>query len=441
VIASADALDDIGLGWARPTHIADNGCNRTCLGTKIGMQKFIRTDVKVKLGNDGKSHIMARGYGTIGHLRNALFVPGLLRDLISTQQFDREGKESSTRGGVLQVWDGVIDESEVLFTFNLGRKDNLYHWRHPYEELTRPRRIGVECRHTESSNVHSKDQVVKESDTAGLGQSEVVSKVRFAVSDVMSGGEPGNTEGQNSADSKLKQIVRREIRRVVRGSRGTHTVQATVGMNPMQVIHCRLGHVHPTVALTMLRTGAATGMGYTYDECKGEQLGLCDSCMTGKTDALSVPSSETAASIELKPFESMHMDLKEMTCNSLQRNHVVTWIVDEATDMQYVYHSKDKMDKERVIEQFVREEVLPSGAECVRKLTADCDSNFLDARFRDLCQLIGTRMTLSPPHVHQSNGRAERAIGVGMKSLRTVMARYNSHGSWLWTMSYGRVIG
>jgi hypothetical protein len=127
VIASADALDDIGLGWARPTHIADNGCNMKCLGTKIGMQKFVRTDVKVKLGNDGKSHMMARGYGTIGHLRNALFVPGLLRDLISTQQFDREGKESSTRGGVLQVWDGVIDESEVLFTFNLSRKDNLYH--------------------------------------------------------------------------------------------------------------------------------------------------------------------------------------------------------------------------------------------------------------------------------------------------------------------------
>jgi hypothetical protein len=260
-----------------------------------------------------------------------------------------------------------------------------------------------------------------------------------AVSDVMSGGEPGNTEGQNSADSKLKQIVRREIRRVVRGSRGTHTVQATVGMNPMQVIHCRLGHVNPTVALTMLRTGAATGMGYTYDECKGEQLGLCDSCMTGKTDALSVPSSGTATLIELKPFESMHMDLKEMTCNILQRNYVVTWIVDEATDMQYVYHSKDKMDKERIIEQFVREEVLPSDCECVRKLTADCDSNFLDARFRDLCQLIGKRMTLSPLHVHQSNGRAERAIGVGMKSLRTVMARYNSPND-MWQLALDYVI-
>jgi hypothetical protein len=329
--------DDVGFGWTRPTHIADNGCNRTCLGTKIGMAGFVRRNIRVNLGNDGRSYMMARGYGTIGHLKDALFVPGLLRDLISTQQFDIEGRQSCTRGHKMEIWANKIDKSDVLFTFDLSDKDNLYHWRHPYEELTRSRLLGVECKH--SVTVAAAEQ------SNGLG-----AKVRQAVTDVTGDGDLGQCNGQ-PLNSKLAKVVRKEVRRVVRGSRGTHNLQTTVGLNGLQQIHCRLGHVHPMTAKKMLKTGAATGMGSTFEECKDEEIGLCDACLRGKTNALSVPTSETAAAGALEPFESMHMDLKEMTCMSMQKNHVVTWIVDEATDMQYVYHSKTKMAKDLVVEQ------------------------------------------------------------------------------------------
>jgi hypothetical protein len=84
------------------------------------------------------------------------------------------------------------------------------------------------------------------------------------------------------------------------------------------------------------------------------------------------------------------------------------------------------MQKEEVVREFVTNEVLPSGHPMVQRLTADCDPNFLDWRFQDLCNKIGVQMEMSPPHLHQSNGRAERAIQADMKLMRTVMARYNS---------------
>jgi hypothetical protein len=88
------------------------------------------------------------------------------------------------------------------------------------------------------------------------------------------------------------------------------------------------------------------------------------------------------------------------------------------------------MNKKEVLEQFVRDEVLPSNHPMVKTLTADCDPNFLDIRF----QQMGIRMELSPPHKHQCNGRAERAIQADMKLMRTVMARATTAlrtcGSW-----------
>jgi hypothetical protein len=200
-----------------------------------------------------------------------------------------------------------------------------------------------------------------------------------------------------------------------------------------------LGHAIKQVILEVLKAGSAKGLGTTYDECKDLELGICDACLRGKTDALNVPSSETTAEVEVGPFEKMHMDIKDMTHSSLQGNQYVTFLVDEGTDKHYVYHSKNKMDKEEVIKQFVKEEVLPSGHPMVRVLNADCDANFLDERFVEVCQMIGMRLKTSPPHVHQVNGRVERATGADIKLMRTIMSRYNLPKD-LWEMALDYVV-
>jgi hypothetical protein len=80
--------------------------------------------------------MMARGYGDIGVFKGALFVPGLTKDLISTVEFDLDGREESTRAGVKEIWGGKIDESEMLLRFERRPNDLFYHWVEPYQELS-----------------------------------------------------------------------------------------------------------------------------------------------------------------------------------------------------------------------------------------------------------------------------------------------------------------
>jgi hypothetical protein len=41
------------------------------------MRNFVRRDIGIALGNNGSSIMVAGGYGEIGDLKGALFVPGL----------------------------------------------------------------------------------------------------------------------------------------------------------------------------------------------------------------------------------------------------------------------------------------------------------------------------------------------------------------------------
>jgi hypothetical protein len=139
-------------------------------------------------------------------------------------------------------------------------------------------------------------------------------------------------------------------------------------------------------------------------------FGMCDACLRGKTNQVHVSESVEADMNPAGVFEHMHMYIKDLMCKSLQGNLYTMFVVDKGSGK---YHADTKMNKEEVVAQFVRDEVLPSNHPMVKTLTADCDPNFLDARFPELCQLMVIRIELSPSHKHQCNGRAERAIQEG----------------------------
>jgi transposase InsO family protein len=251
-------------------------------------------------------------------------------------------------------------------------------------------------------------------------------------------GEP-QSDDDITKDWKLDKLVRNKVKRFMRGSKGTKHQPGIAGLNDLQKLHCRLAHASKTAILAVLSSGEAKGLGTTYDACKDLEIGICDTCLREKTNAMNVPSSETTAETVVMPFEKLHMDIKDMTVPSLQGNRYTTYIIDEGSDKHYDYHSKTKMDNEEVIKQFVREEVLPSKHPMVRVLNADCDANFLDERFVEVCQMIGIKLKTSPPNVHQVNGRVERAIGADIKLMRTVMSRYNTPKD-LWEMVIDHVI-
>jgi hypothetical protein len=403
------------------------------------MRNFVRRDVKVALGDNGTSVMMARGYGDIGALKGALFIPGLTKDLISTADFQLGGSEESTRDGVKEVWAGKIDRSEVMLRFDLDPIDHFFHWTNPYPELNKPRRSGSHSMFTAMKLETTGANRVRGKDTSCTdAKLKVRQKIRQLTGERVGGGFLTKTSDVIE-DPRLEKLVRSEVKRFLRGSRGVRNVSGTVGMNRLQELHCRLGHASKQTILKILKTGSARGLGTTYEECRDLELGICDACLRGKTDALNIPGSETTAETDVSPFEKLHMDIKDMTHPSLQGNRYVTFIVDEGTDKHYVYHSGDKMEQEGVIRQFVKEEVLPSGHPMVKILNADCDANFLDERFMELCRTIGIRLKTSPPHVHQVNGRVERAIGADIKLMRAVMSRYNTPKD-LWQMALDYVI-
>jgi Fe-S cluster assembly scaffold protein SufB len=89
-------------------------------------------------------------------------------------------------------------------------------------------------------------------------------------------------------------------------------------------------------------------------------LGMCDACLRGKTNQVPVPKSVEAQMSPASVFEVMHMDIK-----SLQGNQYTTFVVDEGSGKHYVYHSESNVDKEEVVEQFVKEEArYGEGADC-----------------------------------------------------------------------------
>ncbi|KAJ1402330.1 hypothetical protein B484DRAFT_405441, partial [Ochromonadaceae sp. CCMP2298] len=292
------------------------------------MVNFVRKNIRVSLGDNGKSYMMARGYGDMGAFKRALFVPGLTKDLISTQQFDLEGLHESTAGGRKRIWSGRVGESNILLEFRLQASDLFYHLVDPYAQLAAPRSSSppesAQTGEAERSDVTvSKDpvDVTVGADPANVTVGDRVPpssctdsklKLRKTIRKLV-GERTGEPIDGAETDPVLASLVRKEVRRLLRGSRGAKIADGTVGLNDLQLLHVRLGHASRDQLLRLLKSGAAKGLGTTYEACKDLPLGICDACLRGKCDAMHIPSSESASETVSAPFTDLHMDIKEMT--------------------------------------------------------------------------------------------------------------------------------
>jgi hypothetical protein len=90
----------------------------------------------------------------------------------------------------------------------------------------------------------------------------------------------------------------------------------------------------------MLKSGAAVCLGTTYEECKDLHHGMCDACLRGKTNQMHVPESVEADVNPAGVFEHMHMDIKDLTCKSLQGNLYTTFVVDEGSGKHFEYQTQ-----------------------------------------------------------------------------------------------------
>jgi hypothetical protein len=62
-------------------------------------------------------------------------------------------------------------------------------------------------------------------------------------------------------------------------------------MNPLEILHVKLGHAPEQVIKRICKHKMLKGLHYTYDDIKNLSLGLCPSCMKGRMKAFPIPSS------------------------------------------------------------------------------------------------------------------------------------------------------
>ncbi len=98
-------------------------------------------------------------------------------------------------------------------------------------------------------------------------------------------------------------------------------------VNPMNVLHNRLGHVSEGSIKAMVASGSVIGLDYTYDQIKKLHLDPCDACMRGKMTKL--PAKPTIQPTDYKTFEKMGSDIVgKMNVVSVQGNQYLILYID-----------------------------------------------------------------------------------------------------------------
>jgi hypothetical protein len=142
--------------------------------------------------------------------------------------------------------------------FRLEMTDLLYHWIDPYPELALHRRADM----ISSKVQRNASKTVREDWSCTDNRLKVRDKIRKMTSE--RNGQ--KVLDETGTDLKLEKLVRKEVKRYLRGSRGVKIAKSTLNINKLQLLHLRLGHVSKDVILKVLKSRAAKGLGTTYEE-------------------------------------------------------------------------------------------------------------------------------------------------------------------------------
>jgi hypothetical protein len=138
--------------------------------------------------------------------------------------------------------------------------------------------------------------------------------------------------------SKELKILRQHNKSLIRGSSQINTRSTLVGLNPLEVLHVKLGHVGEDTIKWAVRNDSMIGLGYTYDEIKNLTLKQCPSCMEGKMEAFPIPPSITTRQYGV--FEYLSVDILSWTYVSVRGYQYTALYVDKCTKHLFHYHMK-----------------------------------------------------------------------------------------------------
>jgi hypothetical protein len=344
---------------------------------------------KVSLGkSDYKLPITGQGKTQLEVLDNVLLVPDLSFGLLSLSKFDVKGYHTIISEGKVTVFDG---KKRPVVSGTL--EGSLYYLDNEYLEL-----LYSGCDHYSQSS-----QLCILSDVSSPMDEDVIEV---------------HSQGVLAA-------LTEEERRELSGSAPKKLLSTTVGMNPIDLLHVRLGHLGEGNIKKALKNNMLLGAKYTYEDIKDAKLKFCPVCMEGRMKAFSPPVKFRTKTFDL--FEKIAMDYKGKFATASVGNYTGFYLVsDYGSNNVFAYpvSSKDEIATLDVLEKF-NSVVGQSGKEMkevVKIFQSDSDSVLLGGAVSNWFQTNNIKMQTSAPYVHWQNGFIEANIGKVMNKARTMMA-------------------
>jgi hypothetical protein len=168
------------------------------------------------------------------------------------------------------------------------------------------------------------------------------------------------------------------------GSSSAKYRATTSGLNPLQVLHVRLGHASEDLIKWIVKSGVCDGLGYTYNQIKHLQLPLCDACMKGRMKAFPRLPSMTTSTYGI--FEYITLDIIHLNRKSCHGYKYSALFVDKCSTKTFAYHLKRKSDLVTTFKKLLRDYHSQRFPRCLemRILHTDFDSLVLDKNLNDV---------------------------------------------------------
>ena len=115
----------------------------------------------------------------------------------------------------------------------------------------------------------------------------------------------------------------------VKGSARILKRATTHNMNPLEILHVKLGHVNEDLIKWIVKNNIIIGLNVKYNDIKDLHLQLCDACMKGKMKAFPIPPSITYKAYQI--FEHIACDIIDFNRKSCRGYRYLFLFIEKAT--------------------------------------------------------------------------------------------------------------
>ena len=176
------------------------------------------------------------------------------------------------------------------------------------------------------------------------------------------------------------------------------------------VFHRRMGHFVRAQDLQALAQSGSHGLddlkGFTFSNDWHQN---CSVCARGKSRAQASPASLPKEHLCTLPFERVHTDVQgPFRTTTFKQHRFCCTILDEATDMTWVYPIRSKDQVFDVFKQFSADVAIYASEYPLRRIRCDNGGEYTSHAFQNWAREKQISFEYSTAYHPQGNGRAER---------------------------------